>query len=102
MKNVTDDSGMQADDEGCLKGQTANLCMKRQDIWFALGFKHKLSETNKDATSRNGLPRLKTICANIHVYSIQMKYTEKQYSNHAPKKKVVLRSMKHNRNSSIR
>ena len=67
MNNVIDDLGMQAEDEGCRIPQIADLCQKRTVIHYAMGFKHKLFETNKDITPANNLPRLVFICANNHL-----------------------------------
>ena len=58
--------GMVTEDEGCSIAQIANLCNKRKVIYYALNFKYKLFETNKDTTPRNDLPRLIVICANNH------------------------------------
>ena len=69
MKKVIDDLGMVREDEGCCIAQIANLCNKRKVIYYALDFKHKLFETNKDTTPRNDLPRLIFICANNHLYT---------------------------------
>ena len=68
MKNVIGDVGMVREGEGCCIPQIANLCNKRKVIYYALDFKHKLFETNKDTTPRNDLPRLIFICANNHLY----------------------------------
>ena len=70
MKNVSDASGMQTEDEGCCISQIADLCQKRKVICYAMDFKHKLFETNKDTTPANNLPRLIFICANNHLYPI--------------------------------
>ena len=45
---------------------------KRKVIYYALDFKHKHVETNKEDVSKkqNGLPRLVFICANNHLYPI--------------------------------
>ena len=61
MKNVIGDLGMAREDEGCCITQSVDLCNKIKVIYYALGFKHKLFETNKDIT-----PRLIFICANNH------------------------------------
>ena len=86
MKNIIDDLGVVREDEGCCITQTATLCHKRKVIYYALGFKHKLFETNKDTTPKNNLSRLIFTCANNHLYTqLQMKNKEKLYSKHVPK-----------------
>ena len=70
MKNVIDDLGMVTEDEGCSIAQIANLCNKRKVIYYALNFKYKLFETNKDNVPKTNLPRLVFICANNHLYPI--------------------------------
>ena len=70
MKNVIDDLGMVTEDEGCCITQIANLCNKRKVIYYALNFKYKLFETNKDNVKTPNLPRLVFICANNHLYPI--------------------------------
>ena len=61
---------MVREDEGCCIAQIAKLCNERTAMYYALDFKHKLFETNKDNTPRNDLPRLIFICANNHLYTI--------------------------------
>ena len=78
MKNVIDDLGMAREDEGCCIAQIANLCNKRKVIYYALDFKHKLFETNKDT---NDLPRLIFICANNHLYPITDEETRDYIQN---------------------
>ncbi len=85
MKNVIDDLGMVTEDEGCSIAQIANLCNKRKVIYYALNFKYKLFETNKDNVQHPNLPRLVFICANNHLYPItdeeQRETIFKTYSN---------------------
>ena len=52
MKDVIDDLGMLKEDEGCCIERIANFCRKRKVTYYALDFKHKLSETNKDDVSK--------------------------------------------------
>ena len=80
MKAVINDLGMVREDEGCCIAQIANLCNKRKVTYYALDFKHKLFETNKEPTPSNDLPRLFFICANNHLYPITDEEKEKLYS----------------------
>ena len=70
MKNVIDDLGMLKEDEGCCIAQIADFCKKRKVRLYALYYKHKLFETNKDEIHNNNLPRLVFMCANDHMYHV--------------------------------
>ena len=85
MKNAIDDLGMVKEDEGCCITQNANLCNKRKVIYYALGFKHKLFETNKDTTPKT-IYQGSSLYVLITIYTqLQMKNKEKLYSKHVLK-----------------
>ena len=70
MNNVVDDLGMLKEDEGCCIAQVADFCKKRKVSLYALDYKHKLFETNKDEIPNNNLPRLVFMCAKHHMYPV--------------------------------
>ena len=102
MKKVIDDLGMVREDEGCCISQIANLCNKRTIIYYALDFKYKLFETNKEDVPKTNLPRLIFICANNHLYPITDEGKKKLYSKHVPMLEVKLKNIKHNRSLNIK
>ena len=55
---------MLKEDEGCGVAQVADFCTKQYIQLYALEYKHKLFETNKDEIPNNNLPRLVFMCAN--------------------------------------
>ena len=63
---------MECIDEGCSINQIADFCNKRKVIHYALDYRYKLFETNKDKgfTKINSLPELVFMSANNHLYPI--------------------------------
>ena len=41
--------------------------VRKENVYCAMDFDHKLFDTNKDTTPANNLPRLICICANNHL-----------------------------------
>jgi len=72
LQDTLNDLGMKCIDEGCSINQIADFCNKRKVIYYALDYKYKLFETNKDKgfTKINSLPKLVFMSANNHLYPI--------------------------------
>ena len=66
---------MKCIDEGCSINQIADFCNKRKVIYYALDYRYKLFETNKDMgfSKINMLPELVFMSANNHLYPINDK-----------------------------
>ena len=72
LQDTLNDLGMKCIDEGCNINQIADFCNKRKIIYYALDYRYKLFETNKDKgfTKINSLPKLVFMSANNHLYPI--------------------------------
>ena len=72
LQDTLNDLGMKCIDEGCSINQIADFCNKRKIIYYALDYRYKLFETNKDMgfSKINMLPKLVFMSANNHLYPI--------------------------------
>lgn len=70
IQDVLDNLGMTNSGEGCCIEQIAKLCSKRTITCFALNYRYKWFETNKDMKYYNNLPKLVFVCANNHLCPI--------------------------------